>query len=353
MSILPISQPDPATRVRALDIARGAGIVLVVYAHVVRGLLGAGLSADPATQALVDSVIYSFHMPFFFFLSGSLFPGSLSRLGAGGLVRSRLGLIMYPYVLWSLIQGGIEVFLGRYTNGTTTLNDVFGLIWQPRAHFWFLYELFAVITVSAVLYRPAIKRSSWLILLLALTLYFSGFSPVDLFVINAFGQWFVFFALGVTFSNEALRAWSRPLLVFLLAAVIFALLEWIFHLQWGLRSESAAPLARFPLALAGIALILALAQVLAQRGAFWLEYIGRNAMEIYLVHILAGSGIRILLQRGLGISNWEVHLVAGLVGGVALPLAIAVFVRQGRWLGWIFAPPRLQRKTVNLVVGGT
>ena len=76
-------------------------------------------------------------------------------------------------------------------------------------------------------------------------------------------------------------------------------------------------------------------------------------MEIYLVHILAGSGIRILLQRGLGISNWEVHLVAGLVGGVALPLAIAVFVRQGRWLGWIFAPPRLQRKTVNLVVGGT
>lgn len=43
-----------------IDIAKGLGMLLVIWGHIKQG----GLSVD---------FTYSFHMPFFFFLSGMLF----------------------------------------------------------------------------------------------------------------------------------------------------------------------------------------------------------------------------------------------------------------------------------------
>lgn len=60
------------TRNLWVDYAKAIGIVLVVYGHVVRGLLNAGILQDAEFHGLVDSVIYSFHMPLFFFLSGQI-----------------------------------------------------------------------------------------------------------------------------------------------------------------------------------------------------------------------------------------------------------------------------------------
>jgi fucose 4-O-acetylase-like acetyltransferase len=56
-----------------VDYAKGLGILLVVYGHVSRGVFNAGIKVDAELFKLVDSVIYSFHMPLFFFLSGLFF----------------------------------------------------------------------------------------------------------------------------------------------------------------------------------------------------------------------------------------------------------------------------------------
>ena len=49
-----------------VDYAKAIGIVLVVYGHVARGLHNAGLLVDEGLFTLVDSVVYSFHMPLVF-----------------------------------------------------------------------------------------------------------------------------------------------------------------------------------------------------------------------------------------------------------------------------------------------
>ena len=92
-----------------VDSAKGLGIILVVYGHVARGLSSAGLFKDADLFRLVDSIIYSFHMPLFFFLSGLFFYSSLLKRGRAGLVLNKVDSILYPYVLWSLIQGFVEV----------------------------------------------------------------------------------------------------------------------------------------------------------------------------------------------------------------------------------------------------
>jgi len=100
-----------------VDYAKAIGILLVVYGHVARGVHNAGIPMDAALYELVDSIIYSFHMPLFFFLSGLFFLHSLERRGPGALTANKIDTIVYPYVLWSLIQGLTEVALYAQDKG--------------------------------------------------------------------------------------------------------------------------------------------------------------------------------------------------------------------------------------------
>ena len=51
-----------------IDYAKAIGIILVVYGHVARGLYSAGIDIPYELYVLIDSIVYSFHMPLFFFL---------------------------------------------------------------------------------------------------------------------------------------------------------------------------------------------------------------------------------------------------------------------------------------------
>ncbi|BEL98781.1 hypothetical protein SM14VA2_11940 [Serratia marcescens] len=62
-----------------VDYAKGIGIILVVFGHVNRGLYSAGIQLSGSSYLLTDSIIYSFHMPLFFFLSGLFFTQSLDK----------------------------------------------------------------------------------------------------------------------------------------------------------------------------------------------------------------------------------------------------------------------------------
>jgi fucose 4-O-acetylase-like acetyltransferase len=56
-----------------VDYAKAIGVFLLVYGHVARGVFHAGIQIDEKLYRLTDSIIYSFHMPLFFFLSGLFF----------------------------------------------------------------------------------------------------------------------------------------------------------------------------------------------------------------------------------------------------------------------------------------
>ena len=67
----------------ALDYAKGVGILLVVYGHVIQGLLNAGFQTDRGLHELINGVIYSFHSLCFSFFPGRFFsdrlPGTAER----------------------------------------------------------------------------------------------------------------------------------------------------------------------------------------------------------------------------------------------------------------------------------
>lgn len=327
----------------ALDYAKGVGILLVVYGHVTQGLLNARFQADRGLHELINSVLYSFHMPLFFFLSGVFFLGSLARYGRKKLIENKLGTVFYPYVVWSLIQGLIEVALSGYTNNAATLGQVLSLLWLPRAQFWFLYTLFIIYLGSVALYRRDGTYWSATVLLLAVLLFVLRPLSIGIYPAIAFGKYFVYFALGVSASSLLLSRGNanQPLLalMFLLATATFAGSQYLLLEMSGHEVSNLVQAIRLLLACFGIAFIITLCRLLARFELRWLEFLGRHSMEIYLVHTLGSASIRIALNKFFGITDFGLHVALGMLFGVGVPLLMVSLAQKYRF-GWLFAPPR-------------
>ncbi|GAB3014946.1 acyltransferase family protein [Bowmanella dokdonensis] len=311
-----------------VDYAKAIGIILVVYGHVARGLQKAGIGMPESTFLLLDSLVYSFHMPLFFFLSGLFFQASFARRGAGPLVWSKVDTLVYPYLLWSLIQGSVEVSLSAYTNGNLGFGAVFQL-WWPRAQFWFLYALFAIFLVATLIQAMAGRMALSLMLILSLVLYSIALViPVN-FLLGSLFTHMVFFVGGMSFSLYANQDWFAKGKTCALLLGLFVLGQAGFHLLLDLHYSNKGGAALL-LAMLSIATVVSISMQLARTSRKWLLLLGTGSMAIYLMHILAGSGVRVLLQKVLGIESLPVHLLMGCLAGLWLPVLV---LKLADWLG--------------------
>jgi fucose 4-O-acetylase-like acetyltransferase len=323
-----------------VDYSKAIGIILVVYGHVARGISNAGLPIDQGLFELLDSVIYSFHMPLFFFLSGIFLMSSMAKRDSTNLLRSKVDTILYPYVIWSLLQGMIEVALTHYTNGHTTIIEVLSLAWSPRAQFWFLYVLFFVFSLAILVYRRFGFAWCTGIFIGSIFLYFFSSLLPDVYLINMLAHNFVYFAAGVftTFLLGKFDCIETKWLILSVAMFVFS--QWLFHVEMGLRYNSGTAFVTLLLGLIGIGFVVVFAHWLTRFNLRWLAYLGQQSMTIYLVHILAGSGCRIVLLKVLGITSVGIHLSIGTLGGLLLPLLFYIgCMRFG--LSALFRPPKV------------
>jgi fucose 4-O-acetylase-like acetyltransferase len=323
-----------------VDYARAIGIILVVYGHVERGLFQAGLNINQGIYELTDSVIYSFHMPLFFFLSGLFFLASMAKRDSNSLLRNKVDLILYPYVVWSLFQGMIEVALAPYVNGHPTIGAVLSFVWLPRAQFWFLYVLFFVFALAILVYRRSGLMWCATIFIGSIFLYFFGGLLPDVFLINMLVHNFVYFAAGVFATFLLVKFNSIDSKWLFLLAALFVFSQWLFHVEMGLRYNNGTASEKLLLGLISIGFVAYLARWLTRFDLRWLAYLGQQSMTIYLLHILAGSGSRIILLKVFGVTSVGIHLLIGTLGGLLLPLMFYFgCVRFG--LGALFSPPKL------------
>ncbi|MNN93791.1 hypothetical protein D3C81_2123080 [compost metagenome] len=61
-------------------------------------------------------------------------------------------------------------------------------------------------------------------------------------------------------------------------------------------------------------------------------------MTVYLMHIIAGSGARVVLNKFLGIQSPSAHLVIGTLVGLAAPLVAQAIIKRYRLNALLSAP---------------
>lgn len=335
--------PGAPPRSRWVDYAKGIGIILVVYGHVARGLVNARLPVDTETLQTIDNVIYTFHMPLFFFLAGLFLVSSLERRGWRGLLANKVETLVYPYLLWSLLQGGMEVALSRFTNGAATLAEVGSLLWHPRTQFWFLYALFFVTLTALPFFRDRTRPHPLALICLALMAYLGQAAIPQIWFIPMVAANLCFFALGIGFNH--LQAWvaRRCGLLAAISGAAFVAGQYWFTGRLGLPYTYGG-LPGLAIATVSILFVASASMFLARWRIPLLSYVGAGSMAIYLAHVVAGSGARIVLRQGFGCTDPGVHLLVGLIAGVAAPLAAARLAPRLGWGGLFTAPDWLTRR---------
>ncbi|AAM06039.1 acyltransferase family protein [Methanosarcina acetivorans] len=131
-------------RLRWIDALKGIGITLVVLAH-------------HSLPIALDTYIFSFHMPFFFFISGFLFDFEKYAGSAAGFVKERFRSLIVPYFIFVLLtclfyflldtgfQPGvtnIEFFENSALYGIYSILYALGPLVSHNPPLWFLSCLF-------------------------------------------------------------------------------------------------------------------------------------------------------------------------------------------------------------------
>ncbi len=151
-------------RIGYIDIARGIGILLVALAHADVSLF----------SPYLHRLIYAFHMPLFFFLSGYFFN---PHLPLWALVKKRFNTVLKPYLVTILL-----IYLVSLSFTNMRFATVFGRILKSLyatgyyidwVQLWFLPSLFVTSLFAFLFYRLVLVHINnryvrWFILLAVL-----------------------------------------------------------------------------------------------------------------------------------------------------------------------------------------
>ncbi|PPI25989.1 acyltransferase [Rathayibacter sp. AY1B5] len=275
-------------RITWVDTAKGIAIILVALAHSVQWTTTAGIAPDSWND--INLLLITFRMPLFFLASG-LFAGSVLTRSWSELWRSRLSLLVWAFLLWSVVR--FLFFLVVPNPGGTDESDPLALLLQPvmpHNGLWFLYAL----TIFFVAAKLAQGRIDWRVQIgiataIAVVWYAVRSSTSEgtgNIAWDGMARYLMFFLLGLYLRNAVIAFVERRGIVSGLGfGVLFLVLAGVI----------LAARVRFPLLTIGLVVVSVLA-VLAglvvarflsnRRGAGWITFIGRNTLPVYVVHVL-------------------------------------------------------------------
>lgn len=353
------TEVDPKPRFEVIDAARGLIIILVVLNHVVNGLRASTLMTKEHWLYEVNSQLYLSRMPALALILGLFMAAGVAKGGTRAYIRRRVEFGIYIYAVWYVISGLSEVVSSRVKNVPKDPADLLQ-IWIMPGVLWFLPYLAVAAIVVAPL-APWRSRQRLLVtaaILVPVTVVSWGWNPdvfglrgLALLVFTAAGAAIGFRRLGHSLDTHW-RAWTVAGLVAGAAAVtlysdhlnpstvdVSARGDLVPEFTWADRPPSMLVACLGVVCFLGVSVLLHRWRVTARP----LVFAGRHTLEIFVVHTIVTAATRIALEK-LGITDLTVHIVAGMLLGVLLPLFLAVLAPRLR-LTWLFAVPARGNQT--------
>lgn len=307
-----------------VDYGKGLGIILVVYAHLLSSGYHAGLQIHEHFFLLSDSIVYSFHMPLFFFLAGLLVEQSYNKRDAREFVVGKIKFLVYPYLIWSFIQAGSELLFSEHSLRGVTVADIWTIPYLPLAQFWYLYALLWMYVVYALLSKLGEFALTAMMVSACLLFYFS--INTEILALHGFSTGFIFFVFAVLikkYLGDLERYSLSPWATVVLLPVLLGTGYYIFEkcIEPTRLTNGLHPFYFLFLAVLGISFCLGLAQFLARKKYCQvIQSLGIYSLQIYLVHMLAGVGARVVLLNFFHIQNPLVHMMIGMGAGLFAPI---------------------------------
>ncbi len=335
-----------------IDYDRGISIILVTYRHCFEGMEKAGLDlkSHPWLE-YINVFFFGFRMPLFFIASGMFISQSMKKKGINTYINNRVQSILYPMLVWGIIQISLQLLFSSYTNsnGDVGLMSYVYLITDPRVtgQFWYLNALFFVGVIYAIL-KEKLKFNVLHQIIFGVILYavcaFDNAYEINLGFLNDIFKYYLFFAIGDAVSNlimdekatKFFTSWKTilPLLVSFITIQYF-FTEINMNKDNNYFVENKMPLFFLLVALVGCSLSIAVSFSLKKSNCLkFLRVVGYNSIHIYCLQIIIMSVSRQLFIK-IGMTNPSFIALVVLSTGILAPIVIYnICLRINLW--WLF-----------------
>jgi fucose 4-O-acetylase-like acetyltransferase len=273
-------------RLLYIDRLKGFAIFLVVLGHLIQNN-----SIDHYSNSLFN-IIYSFHMPFFFFLSGyvAFKTTKIDSVNSYiGYIKNKAITLLVPMLIWPLVN---QFF---FTNSTDySLNSIAHILFTQIENpgLWFLKMLFQILIIYSLFYFMSVyvnKKMSflldvafYLILTFSLVLfsYLLNDKSILTFLLN-----FSFFMIGVFISKfDFIKVILEHQIITSILAISFALL--VRHFDFTQTDLGIMKGLKVVISLSAIGLFYSIAKKIVL--PIWLDryvcLMGRKSLIIYVTH---------------------------------------------------------------------
>lgn len=308
--------------------------MLVVFGH----LMASGYPRGNAWYDTAKDIVYSFHMPFFMYLSGYVFAltgkQAITYGAYGRFLRERAMRLLLPFLLFGLliVTGKYIAQFFLYVDDPphslfSGLSDLlFNTDKSPALSIWYVYVLFLYSALMPLLWRLGLRWPGAVLLGAGL---FALPAP-DFFYLDRAASFFLFFAVGgLVAARPRIESRFHPLV-----------LAWLLLFNATLFTEWTALPGQARMLLCGLAAIPALhglvkARFLARERV--LRILGENAFSIYLLNTIV---IGLMKAGYLKLASFEgasatFALALFFAGGVVVPILIRKLTARLPVLAWM------------------
>lgn len=266
------------------DILKGFGILLVFLGHSFI-LKGIDLTEYSLWNYYIHKLIYSFHMPLFFFISGFTVKRNYNLKQ---FYFSKVKRLLIPYIFINIIDFILrKSFQSLVNTSKLSLEEVFLFGGKTT---WFVYTLFILLLIFPLIDKYIYKKNNTIFFLFFLILLqildFKIFN-IKLFSINKIMYYYIYFTFGYLFKNNYIEI--KKYLNIKSLCILFPL----FLIQAYILN-----ILKVMIPLFGILIFLIFSEILKEnKWKKFLIFCGKNSLTFYLLEGFILVFVRTILVK--------------------------------------------------------
>jgi fucose 4-O-acetylase-like acetyltransferase len=327
------SVAEPQQRLRYFDSIRGFSMILVVVSHV---LIRMGIGEY---DSVLGSIIRTFNLPLFFFISGFFAYRALERWNSA-MVANTLRRKICSQIVCPILFFALTAYIENH--------DCFGWIHYGFGGYWFtivLFQIYVIYLLSTLLAR--LLKKHWLVdvvmvtmslVLLGVLIFFRCDSQLwHVLSYNSFTKFFQFFTFGML-AKKYFTKFSEFISTDIVKTVII-----LSYIGFLILSFCEGFNTRFPIAYQAVhdilvryaGLLIVFIMFFNHKAYFegdskacvCLRFIGRRTLDIYMIHYLLLPNIQ-YMQAYLSDGNLIVFQLFISLAVSAIIIAISLVLSQ-------------------------
>jgi fucose 4-O-acetylase-like acetyltransferase len=308
-----------------IDQARGIALIFLVIQHA--GSYGSRHFVVPEWFAALQLAMAPFRMPLLMMVAGLLLERSL-RKGAIPFIQSKLGQILWPFLVWTVISQVLAGDAGRLLEPK---------VWRGAGYLWFLPFLFAYFMVALLVRRIPHLVVAFVALVIAVLARDGSKHGEQLFVLMAY------FFVGAYIGRDLERFtiwvnWRRILLLspFVVGASAASVVTGAvrYNPLW------------FPVVVpASLCLFALLREIQHARLLRVAEFVGARSVVYYV----ANTPVYVAMVPWLAARGFSAHAIIGITLLIAflVTTAMALAKDRRRAASMLFELPRSSLRAMN------